>query len=50
MDRARFAQAMGPHGPMGPGPMGRGPMDRGPMGRPPMPPLEGPDAPPPQER
>jgi hypothetical protein len=51
MDRTRFAQAMDPHGPMGPGPMGRGPMDRGPMGRPPMPPLEGPDAPPPpQER
>jgi hypothetical protein len=49
MDHSRFAQAMGPRGPMGPGVMGRGPMDRGPMGRPPMP-LDGPGAPPPQER
>ena len=47
MGHSRFAEAMGPRGPMGP--MGRGPMDRGPMGRPPMP-LDGADAPPPQER
>jgi hypothetical protein len=47
MGHSRFAEAMAPRGPMGP--MGRGPMDRGPMmGRPPMP-LDGADAPPPQE-
>jgi hypothetical protein len=40
MDRHRFADAMGPRGPMGPGMMGRGAMGQGPTDRPPGPPQE----------